>query len=92
MLKLPKFRKIGRVVDQPPSGGCVLKLIIKITVHHQSHQPPSGGCVLKHLIAIIIFYYWIQPPSGGCVLKPKHVEGLNTLRHPAAFRRLCVET
>ena len=34
--------------DQPPSGGCVLKLHISTTLGEFHHpQPPSGGCVLK---------------------------------------------
>ena len=33
-----------------------------------------------------------QPPSGGCVLK-QFLKGIKeALPHPAAFRRLCVET
>ena len=33
-----------------------------------------------------------QPPSGGCVLKLRCALRLPPLTHPAAFRRLCVET
>ena len=33
-----------------------------------------------------------QPPSGGCVLKLPQWKILNETAHPAAFRRLCVET
>ena len=32
---------------QPPSGGCVLKLILLVSWVGKSNQPPSGGCVLK---------------------------------------------
>ena len=38
---------------QPPSGGCVLKLVILRRVRRLRKQPPSGGCVLKlYLIAV----------------------------------------
>ena len=33
-----------------------------------------------------------QPPSGGCVLKRYRLDGLQSVKLPAAFRRLCVET
>ena len=33
---------------QPPSGGCVLKLISQKQNILEISQPPSGGCVLKH--------------------------------------------
>ena len=32
---------------QPPSGGCVLKLLIHLALIAHPRQPPSGGCVLK---------------------------------------------
>ena len=34
----------------------------------------------------------VQPPLGGCVLKHDKITPLNIDAHPAAFRRLCVET
>ena len=34
-------------MDQPPSGGCVLKLLDTIAEYMGKSQPPSGGCVLK---------------------------------------------
>ncbi len=34
---------------QPPSGGCVLKPIFRLSDSQKSDQPPSGGCVLKLL-------------------------------------------
>ena len=77
---------------QPPSGGCVLKLVILSRLFKSRSQPPSGGCVLKPLcfntIELMMSY---QPPSGGCVLKlMKH--RFCPLKSPAAFGRLCVET
>ena len=40
------------VVDQfqPPSGGCVLKLIWAVRMAMVTNQPPSGGCVLKQYL------------------------------------------
>ena len=35
---------------------------------------------------------WLQPPLGGCVLKPHEKQQELESNHPAAFRRLCVET
>ena len=37
------------VLDQPPSGGCVLKRQVKQMEYPVACQPPSGGCVLKLL-------------------------------------------
>ena len=33
--------------NQPPSGGCVLKLLSHVQTQIGGIQPPSGGCVLK---------------------------------------------
>ena len=40
---------IGGFVEtsQPPSGGCVLKLLSEEDGAWTLNQPPSGGCVLK---------------------------------------------
>ena len=46
LCKMPYFR-----LPQPPSGGCVLKLIFRHFVGGYYIQPPSGGCVLKLEIA-----------------------------------------
>ena len=78
---------------QPPSGGCVLKRPCPSSNHTPPNQPPSGGCVLKP------YRRWksgdnldTQPPSGGCVLKHAQPSESFGYGHPAAFRRLCVET
>ena len=34
-------------LNQPPSGGCVLKPLLNKAGGAGYHQPPSGGCVLK---------------------------------------------
>ena len=58
-----------KAVDQPPSGGCVLKLSKKIDDTSKRIQPPSGGCVLKLSAVCPGLNNRYQPPSGGCVLK-----------------------
>ena len=37
------------MANQPPSGGCVLKLGGIPEEMHKLFQPPSGGCVLKQV-------------------------------------------
>ena len=37
----------SKMISQPPSGGCVLKLHQFEDLVCQFRQPPSGGCVLK---------------------------------------------
>ncbi len=55
---------------QPPSGGCVLKLMDKNGYRFEVvPQPPSGGCVLKLSQCLLTRKACVQPPSGGCVLK-----------------------
>ena len=79
-------------MNQPPSGGCVLKLDIFVQPFGETTQPPSGGCVLKRQQSVYLNKRQSQPPSGGCVLKQSSfLNGLKT-DDPAAFRRLCVET
>ena len=47
---------------QPPSGGCVLKLLYIVIAGRRSAQPPSGGCVLKHVnIVANVFKF---PPAA----------------------------
>ena len=47
MLKLKLKEKPKKWGSQPPSGGCVLKLLFLLAVIALKIQPPSGGCVLK---------------------------------------------
>ena len=56
-------------MNQPPSGGCVLKHEDVDDRKAEAIQPPSGGCVLKHEDVDDRKAEAIQPPSGGCVLK-----------------------
>ena len=51
MLKPEEWGESNTITDQPPSGGCVLKLNIGLDVSKRFDQPPSGGCVLKHILA-----------------------------------------
>ena len=77
---------------QPPSGGCVLKLLLGLSFESFAGQPPSGGCVLKQRQRRAAHSRPTQPPSGGCVLKPT-ISAVSIVRmSPAAFGRLCVET
>ena len=47
-MKLNEAIKRAYIGDQPPSGGCVLKLSPDKPVFTLfTSQPPSGGCVLK---------------------------------------------
>ena len=51
-------------IKQPPSGGCVLKLILTRSDELVAwKQPPSGGCVLK----LYIFYVFLV--VGGSRLR-----------------------
>ena len=50
MLKLLSVIIQWFFMDQPPSGGCVLKLAEKNSRRFVEAQPPSGGCVLKLII------------------------------------------
>ena len=79
-------------MNQPPSGGCVLKPFAADWLLLPVVQPPSGGCVLKQRVCRDFVAVNIQPPSGGCVLKPKRRMAQGRYAEPAAFRRLCVET
>ena len=92
MLKHGEARAENDEFVQPPSGGCVLKLLVIVESMIRQSQPPSGGCVLKPPPP--------PPPPADelpaafrrlCVeTKKKSVVGFAP--EPAAFRRLCVET
>ena len=80
-------------MNQPPSGGCVLKRLNWASNRiGTSNQPPSGGCVLKQQRRSVGVEAEVQPPSGGCVLKLYALDAGRCDRSPAAFGRLCVET
>ena len=69
MLKRNRQIVSKEAVAQPPSGGCVLKLIVPTVWKSEHNQPPSGGCVLKLADVSDKQRRPYQPPSGGCVLK-----------------------
>ena len=92
MLKLIMSDFNVTLTDQPPSGGCVLKLGRMRIKMGNYYQPPSGGCVLKRTIPNLFDYRRTQPPSGGCVLKPPCENSSVLLLGSAAFGRLRVET
>ena len=69
MLKLAPLARTYGYKRQPPSGGCVLKLLSDEALAVLTAQPPSGGCVLKQVVAEVQAVAEAQPPSGGCVLK-----------------------
>ena len=47
MLKQSSQKRCSPRNNQPPSGGCVLKLRMASDFGRLRVQPPSGGCVLK---------------------------------------------
>jgi len=55
---------------QPPSGGCVLKLIIKQNVVKQVLPAAFRRLCVETMQDVTTKLNGAQPPSGGCVLKP----------------------
>ena len=55
-------------VEQPPSGGCVLKPQIQRVTLHDSSAAFRRLCV-ETFLDVSPFLKSLQPPSGGCVLK-----------------------
>ena len=47
---IPEAAAVGE--DQPPPGGCVLKLSNMLANNAIQVQPPPGGCVLKQFFDI----------------------------------------
>ena len=91
MLKLAQVGFRLGSSEQPPSGGCVLKLSPK---HRTAICAPAafGRLCVETTNLLRPFFYLEQPPSGGCVLK--HLDNIaEWLKDAAAaFGRLCVET
>ena len=81
-----------RVRDQPPSGGCVLKLDLLPFHADKRAQPPSGGCVLK-LAGNNSLKLLFWPAAFGRLCVETDIDGYFwPSKLPAAFGRLCVET
>ena len=78
--------------NQPPSGGCVLKLL-KSQVFLMLKPPAAFGRLCVETLDLSDkSSYNAQPPSGGCVLKLLINRSNIMSIEPAAFGRLCVET
>ena len=77
---------------QPPSGGCVLKLLRQGRTQGSLSQPPSGGCVLKHRDNKN--RQRIEKPAafGRLCVETSMLLSASLRLLPAAFGRLCVET
>ena len=54
-------------MKQPPSGGCVLKLLENKIDLQSLAQPPSGGCVLKPPIDLICLFHTAATFGWLCV-------------------------
>ena len=80
-------------MNQPPSGGCVLKQEDGSPLWPEKHPAAFGRlCVETAPSAWKTKCLLSQPPSGGCVLKHTHRPRRRRSSRPAAFGRLCVET
>ena len=83
----------AKTCDQPPSGGCVLKLPSYIcALRNPTPAAFRRLCVETLIHGVERRTLCSQPPSGGCVLKLCVMPTLPIAVRPAAFRRLCVET
>ena len=91
-VETPRLRFMVSRTNQPPSGGCVLKLYPDSLIPTMVRQPPSGGCVLKLLCCQVFFR--IKPPAAFRRLCVETMPEcfVRLVGRPAAFRRLCVET
>ena len=77
---------------QPPSGGCVLKPILKRFLVEPNLAAAFGRLCVETAVTDLFFYFAWQPPSGGCVLKLIGAFLAQKQIAAAAFGRLCVET
>ena len=92
MLKHLAHRAVELGKNQPPSGGCVLKLQGG-SINFCYGVPAAFG---RLCVETMNFNeqdgFTVQPPSGGCVLKQQGINPAKDRAEPAAFGRLCVET
>ena len=79
-------------MNQPPSGGCVLKHRSGIASQGFYHQPPSGGCVLKQRNRFQDHHDAEPAAFGRLCVETSPFARASGLILPAAFGRLCVET
>ena len=82
----------GQLFVQPPSGGCVLKLLNAGTTINWESQPPSGGCVLKRLSQVKTWCNGVPAAFRRLCVETGRNKDQCEYGAPAAFRRLCVET
>ena len=92
MLKRSEFSLIGGIYNQPPSGGCVLKLNEAIKRAYIGDPAAFGRLRVETALSVVPALKTIQPPSGGCVLKHNIPSAPKLAHSPAAFGRLRVET
>ena len=69
MLKRVQLRLTAAVFDQPPSGGCVLKLPMTGGSPAVGSPAAFGRLCVETEYGNSIIRMVSQPPSGGCVLK-----------------------
>ena len=92
MLKLPVFSMVLTKVKQPPSGGCVLKLLVFPFFAILINAATFGWLCVETMRWRSVFMLSLQPPSGGCVLKQIIDYALLIIQNAATFGWLCVET
>ena len=69
MLKHATPHQEGESQQQPPSGGCVLKLLPLGQQHQILASAAFGRLCVETPLGVIVWLAVRQPPSGGCVLK-----------------------
>ena len=75
-----------RIKNQPPSGGCVLKLYKSAEIHTKVKPAAFGRlCVETNNGSGQSAGGGAQPPSGGCVLKQNSVK-TNSLQFASRLR------
>ena len=60
---------MGRLLAQPPSGGCVLKQSVSDSSASEPQPAAFGRLCVETSVAFGFCGLVTQPPSGGCVLK-----------------------
>ena len=65
---------------QPPSGGCVLKRLLRLGCPIRAHSAAFGRLCVETMFKLLCAVPHPQPPSGGCVLKLRCRTGGGVLR------------
>ena len=92
MLKRLLFRQNLLIPLQPPSGGCVLKLLALGRTYFTILQPPSGGCVLKQQVFLLPKSHNYAATFGWLCVETVAEHHVVTGLQAATFGWLCVET